>query len=87
MLDPITLYSPDGSTVRRIPAVDAAGWLASGWTPSPPSNVAGLPTHNEDKGIALNDSRSEASVHNHNQIPLKEESHLPSKQQPKTSGK
>ncbi|MBD2437377.1 hypothetical protein [Nostoc sp. FACHB-110] len=29
--DPLTLYGPLGQ-IKRIPAVDAAGWLANGWS-------------------------------------------------------
>lgn len=32
--DPITLYGPD-SQVKRIPAIDAPGWLAAGWSTEP----------------------------------------------------
>ncbi|WP_445634593.1 hypothetical protein NSTC745_06415 [Nostoc sp. DSM 114161] len=29
--DPVTLYGPNGGS-KSIPAVDAPGWLAAGWT-------------------------------------------------------
>ncbi|MBD2771188.1 hypothetical protein [Iningainema tapete] len=32
--DPVLLYSPDGKT-RRIPLVDAPGWIKAGWSTSP----------------------------------------------------
>ncbi|WP_414755538.1 hypothetical protein [Anabaena sp. CCY 9910] len=36
MLDPVTLYK-DGRQSRRIPVVDAPGWIAAGWSLEPPA--------------------------------------------------
>ncbi|MEH1777087.1 hypothetical protein [Nostoc sp.] len=35
--DPVTLYGPNGK-VKSIPAVDAPGWLAAGWSLSEVGN-------------------------------------------------
>lgn len=35
--DPQLLHSPDGKDTRKVPAVDAPGWIAKGWTTEKPT--------------------------------------------------
>jgi hypothetical protein len=37
MSAPVTLYSPDGKRSREIAAIDAPGWIKSGWSATPVS--------------------------------------------------
>jgi hypothetical protein len=41
--DPVTLYGPDGQ-IKSIPAIDAPGWMASGWNLQPTVEVVLPPT-------------------------------------------
>lgn len=56
--DPVTLYGPNGQ-IKSIPAIDAPGWIAAGWSLEPTVEVVPPPT--PDSGALAGQAASPSS--------------------------